>query len=293
MNIKDSWLYFLIHLENMGKSRHTIKQYKIDGKQFMEFLYNKLEIPYTEEFLLKEETLKQVSLDYIQYLCAEFKPNSINRKISSLKSFIRFAVFREWIPSDFSDDLQPLPKPRDELEFITLSEIEKLIRHYEGLLENTHDKKNSWLNLRDYGILLFLTEYGLKPHELITLTWGHIHDNILFINLERQYLLSSKIMKWIIKYREESEGLFTIGHHSPLWLGLGNKRGEGITEKTIERICTNYSTIIGRKITSTNFRYQTVFAANERMETPSLIADYLGYAQSSVYWERFNRLNKH
>lgn len=286
MEISKGWLSFLLHLENLNRSKHTIKQYRIDGKQFSFYVNTRYEsFDITTNYQLFEEVCKQ----YVQHIQGNFHINSCNRKIASLKSFIKFAHFREWIPVDFSEKLLSLEKQPKDLDFITESEVEKLYSHYEKELTFLPEEPYHLSVYRNYLLARFLGDFALKPHELITLTWNHIHENILFISRDRQFVISKRTMEVLRMYRDVVKELFGKEHIKPLWIGLKSPH-QNITERTMERICQEYSEILKKKVTATSFRYGKIKALNYEEMDSLKKSQFLGYAQTSVFWERVRKI---
>lgn len=288
MLLEDAWTYFILNLEQLNKSKYTIKQYRIDGKQFIKYV----EEEYQQDYLIEQENFQQVCTEYIRKLPDKFGKNSANRKISSLKSFIRYASLREWIPFDFSELLERYDKEIKELDYITDKEIATLYQHWEQQLSIEKSAAFRWLDLRNYLILHFFAEFGLKSQELIDLRCGNIRDEHLYISENRVFPIPKQTLKVLNMYQAETAKMFDTGHFfSPLWYGIGNKQGEPITERTIERLCEDFSEIIERKITSIHFRYWKIHKTKLSLQSSKTSTSLLGYAQSSVYWERLNRIN--
>ncbi len=142
---------FLGYLEIRGYSLHTLKAYRIDIENILTFL-GKDKIAITN--LTHSDFLKW--LKNIEGL----EKKTITRKISSLKSFLRFLKSRNQIKEDPFIWLSSPKLPRNLP--IHLVEDEAVI-----LFKQTPSEPSA---LRDYLILAFMYGSGLRVSEVVTLT---------------------------------------------------------------------------------------------------------------------------
>lgn len=142
MKISECAELFLMYIED--KSPHTVKNYKIDLKQFQEILKDKD----------VEEITKADIAKFRMYLQAKkLKSSTIARKIASINTFFKYLIDMDLL------ETSPItkshrPKISNKIpEALTHEEVQKL-------LENTE-------NLMDKVLILFLVSTGLRASELL------------------------------------------------------------------------------------------------------------------------------
>ena len=144
--------------EHFNKSPSTITSYKNDINVFARW-FNR-ENSYS--FTIHRITPTDIRL-YKQYLIKrEFKPNTINRKLLSLKYFIQWGWSAKKLDYKFI-----FPKPVKErsitVRWLDRLEQNSLLRHIE-----------LYANIRDVAIVKILLNTGLRVKELCSLKWKHV-----------------------------------------------------------------------------------------------------------------------
>ncbi len=136
-----------------GLSKNTLESYRSDLEQFSNWLKTK--------DLSFSKTAKKDILSYLSFLFKSgLGSKTVARKLSSLKSFFRYLVFKSIIQVDPSNDIQtpkllkPIPKSISE------KEIEKLL--------DAPDEKTD-IGLRDKTMIETLYSCGLRISELTNL----------------------------------------------------------------------------------------------------------------------------
>ena len=76
-------------------SEHTVLAYKNDLKQFSTFLSSE-----GDSLKLKEIVAAQIRVWLVKLLEEGLDPRSVNRKITSLKTFFRYALKNRWIETN-------------------------------------------------------------------------------------------------------------------------------------------------------------------------------------------------
>ena len=144
---------FLLYIENQRKfSSHTIRAYKYDLNEFELFLRN-----YDEKVNIKDIDTSAIQY-FIQSLAkVGLEGKTMQRKISSIKSFFRFLAEKELIKYNIADLIQ-IPKASKKLPYLlSRDEIEKLM---------LWPDLSTYLGVRDKSILEILYSTGLRISEL-------------------------------------------------------------------------------------------------------------------------------
>src|SRR5690554_1656304 len=176
-------------------SEHTIKSYFEDLNDFKNYLEK-------NEFRDLYHIGVNVSRYYLSYLNQkDYKPRSVARKISSLRSFYRFLI-KEGITEDNPFVETPTVKLDKTLpRFLYYEEIDALFSSI-----NT----NTILGKRDYAILELLYGTGIRVSEFCNIEIGDIdffNSNIIISgkgNKERYLPIYKEIKDALIEYVEYS-----------------------------------------------------------------------------------------
>jgi integrase/recombinase XerC len=142
-------------------SHHTLTAYNIDLEQFYFFLNEMYSV-------VSENEVKHLHIRswVVQLMQKGISSRSINRKLSSLKSFFKFLQKRGDVTINPTLKIVS-PKPKKRLvPFITKSNIEFLLNEYKF--------ENSYSGIRDKTILEVLYATGIRRSELINLKEEHI-----------------------------------------------------------------------------------------------------------------------
>lgn len=151
---------FLDYLENHKRySEHTIKNYNLDLSKFFEFI--KVKNPQDKHFLAitDKETDKYVMTLKLNKLTH----SSINRKLSSLRSFFKYLRKQHNIVNERMCNLKNLKLPEQLPYALSQEQAEKLISHI------TPNRNSDWQELRDYALLMVLYGLGLRISEALSL----------------------------------------------------------------------------------------------------------------------------
>ena len=283
-------IYYKTYLESLNKSPHTIKQYCIDSKQFLEFLEK-------NQQTLKQNPYQSILL-YKNYINEKYSSSaSINRKLSSLNHFLSFLKLRKVITDIPNDLLKPKKIYPQTLKTLTIKQIKMVISFWLQPYKNSEDIEYKWIALRNFCIVNLILELGLKPSEVVGMKWSHIDRNkikIIQSNKNRTLYLSEMLIKWLNLYHQETNKLSTFDKEVEyIWLGLGNKQNESISVKTIERIFQTLSKQLNFKVTATILRYTTINQEVIKLHDVQLqnLFNQFGYSRKSVLNERIKRFN--
>jgi integrase/recombinase XerC len=207
-------------------SKHTVRAYEDDLVQFFDFL----------EIQFGVTGLKQIESTYIRSWLASLKDSgmssrSLNRKISTLKSFFRFQLRQEEVEkSPMTNVVSPKPEKRLPL-FVKEKEIEAVFQNNEHD-EHPWDKLTRLLSVK----LLYMT--GMRSAELVSLKessvdFGFRHIKVLGKgNKERVIPVSDDMLKELEEYCQKKKEVFDQPDRVSLFL---NSKGKKIYAKWLYR----------------------------------------------------------
>lgn len=263
-------------LQNISKSPHTVKQYVLDAKHFLAF-WQEHE---------KEEFTKILKL-YRVYLQEKYTASSMNRKLAGTRKFVHFMYDRNYIQSFNEALFEPIETKEVSLNYLTNPQVNQIKQTLNNLQENATDEEQQFLAARHKAMFALFLTTGIKPFEAIRMKWEHIKGNQLTVLHNESYRrvdVLKSVHKSLYDLKKKNDRLF--GENDFVWLGLGNKRGEPITEKTIERFFAMLSSYVGFKVTATMCRYTFMRQADDD------IFEKTGYTRKDNMKERLNKLHR-
>ncbi|MEQ8623925.1 MAG: tyrosine-type recombinase/integrase [Vicingaceae bacterium] len=218
---------FLQYLEKVKRySKHTLISYQTDLLQVQKFLNNEFEL---EIQLATSPALRSWLVSLMEQ---GISPKTVNRKISSLKSFYNYLLKQGEISSLPTSKLVS-PKVQKPLPaFFKTSEMDDLLRLFAF--------DDSLIGKRDALIIEVLYSCGIRLSELIGLKDSSIdfYDNSIKVlgkrNKERVVPIHSKLVNQLKPYLEEKKKTYS----SP-YLFLTNK-GEKLYPKFVYRKVNDY-----------------------------------------------------
>ena len=238
-----------------GKSYNTIKSYKKDIMQFIDYLDEYEEI---DEFQ-NVETITFRS--FIAYLNSKNKENdderkvvskrSINRKISALRTFFKYLQEKKIVKTN-------------KVNYIIMPKFEKELPNVLGredinkLREAVNTSKIT--GIRDRLIIELLYSSGIRASELIDLNeyMINIEERELRVigkgNKERITCFSENSKKWLEKYIEEKKRKYSNYSKDVVFT---NSRGEKLTTRSLRRLIADYAKKAGlqKEVTPHVFRH--------------------------------------
>ena len=221
-----SFCDYLLHQKRY--SPNTVTAYKKDLEQFKQFLLSDFEIEN-----IKEANSLIIRSWIVHLIENEISPRTINRKISTLKSFYKYLLKNKEI------EISPLlkvvtPKTSKRLPvFVGETDMQNLF--------NEVEYKEDFEGVRDKLILELFYASGIRLSELVSLSLNSIdfNNNTIKVigkrNKERLIPFGDNIKSTLNKYIKERDNLSTT--IPTLFL---TKKGQIIYPKLVYRIVNHY-----------------------------------------------------
>ncbi|MFJ5769833.1 tyrosine recombinase XerC [Psychrobacillus sp. NPDC093180] len=233
---------FLVYLTTIkGKSIRTRKEYEYDIILFLRFLKaieNDIDPTKTEDIDLKDltiEFIREISLEDI-YLFLEFcevqRGNSAAtraRKAATIKSFFKYLKGkRRLIEENVADELETPKIGKKKPIYMNQEDAEVFIN---GIKRNNHYYRN-------YAMIMFFLNLGLRVSELCSLNLNSIQDRVLHVigkgDKERTVFLNNVCIQSLEVYMLK-ERKYIQGANSNEALFLSQK-GTRLTRQTVAKI---------------------------------------------------------
>lgn len=225
---------FISYLKNTkGYSEHTIRAYKRELKDFLDFAGN-------NAFKIDIQDIRS----YISYLSSKkLQKTSISRALSSIRSFYRFLHREGYIKKNPAKLVSHPKKQRKLPNFLTVDDAFCLVESPEN---ERKDKNPPFIIARDMAILETLYGSGLRVSELTGLNMEDINLKEGIIRAkgkgkkERIVPIGAKAIEAIKRYLSFRAG---ISKDNPaLFI---NRRGGRLTSRTVHRIVIKYAKALG------------------------------------------------
>lgn len=233
---------FLVYLTTIrGKSIRTRKEYEYDISLCLRFLIaveNDHDLTKIDEISIKDVTIdfiKEITLEdmylFLEY-CEMQRSNSAAsraRKAATLKSFFKFLKGkRRLLDENPADELETPKIGKKKPIYLDQLEAELFIA---GIKKSNHYYRN-------YSMIMFFLNLGLRVSELCSLNLNSIQDNILRVvgkgDKERTVFLNKACIVSLHTYMEK-ERQYIQGAKSAEALFLSQK-GTRLTRQTIAKI---------------------------------------------------------
>lgn len=244
------WLHvlmeaFIDYLGNQkGYSKHTVRNYHIDLKQFLDFLGAREELTAGEHTGLKPEAVNPLIIrEYLGSLYGRLSRTTIARKLSAVRSFFLFLEKRGLRRGNPAVDIST---PKLEKYLPIYLPVDDVFR----LLESREQKKP--LDLRNLAILEVLYSCGIRASELEGLNLSSIDfdERLMSVigkgNKERIVPIGRKALEAVRNYRVAIQNLRKktggLSQDAPLFL---NFRGGRLSTRSIGRILKKYTIASG------------------------------------------------
>lgn len=158
-NIKKEVEKYLLVCENSkGLSKLTIKAYRIDLMQFLDFIQ------------YKNSLNKEQLIEYINYIHKKYKPKSAKRKIASIKAFYRYMETEDIIEyNPFHKIALKYKEPITLPKTIPLDSIKDILKYSYKKLNNVNSNYQYMVALRNTIIIELLFSTGMRVSEISNL----------------------------------------------------------------------------------------------------------------------------
>lgn len=182
---------FLNYLTNEKRfSTHTIVAYKKDIEQFFEHS------PFTQDEIneINHKDIRNYLVDLVEN---DNENTTINRKLSSLKTFFKFLKRQKLIKVNPMVKIQGLSTKKRLPQFIPENQL------WDKSIFNEH--KDEFSNIRDELILEMFYQTGIRLDELINLKISNVNSNSIKVlgkrNKERIIPITTRFFQFIQEYK--------------------------------------------------------------------------------------------
>ena len=241
MSLHDLINSFLKYLnEQKGYSRHTIRNYHSDLRQFAEFIASKKSLSEGEKNSLELEDIDHLVIrEYLGSLYKRLSRATIARKLSAIRSFFHYLEKRILNKGNPAADIAT---PKLKKYIPTYLSVDEIFR----LLERPEREKP--IGLRDLAIIEVLYSCGLRVSELEALDISGIdfENSLVKVsgkgNKERIVPIGHKALRAVEAYLEAASSLRRkkVPDHQdgPLFI---NFRGDRLSTRSIGKIIKRYA----------------------------------------------------
>lgn len=256
-------------------SEKTLRAYKIDFRQFLEFL---TEIQCN---VFADEIDKHIIRRYITHVSSRFKVKSAKRKIACIKAFFNYLEFDDVIGANpFRKVRTSLKEPFMLPKTISLKEMSGILnRAYESLASATtpYQKKSE---LRNIAILELLFATGIRVGELCGITEDMIRleDSMIRVfgkgGKERIVYLNKEVKQALKSYKKAFSSEINQCSHF-----FVNRQGRKFSEQSVRTMIHKYSYGLTKvNVTPHVFRHSFATLMLEEGVDIRYIQEFLGHS---------------
>jgi integrase/recombinase XerC len=269
------FIHQFIHYLSSEKnaSPHTCRCYETDLEEFENFLKSSGMYLTSTGRIRIEEVDRLAIRKYLSFLHRKNRKSSIARKVSTLRSFYKYLVREQIIPSNPAKNVAT---PKAEKPLPTALTVDEAFR----LMESPGEKEQ----LRDRAILELLYSSGLRVSELVGLDENQLDQELGIVKVmgkgrkERIVPVGKKAMEALKSYLEDR------GHVEPNGPIFLNPRGGRLTARTVGRLVKKYTRHSGvfRKISPHSLRHTFATHLLDAGADIREIQEMLGHASLST-----------
>jgi len=266
----EEYVLFLIGSE--GKSKNTVLSYKRDISKYIKFLYEKG----IYDALTATRT---VVLSYLVFLQEQGMADStLSRTLASLRSFYAYLINKGHDIKDPTLNLETPKISKKYPNFLTLSEVERLLEQ---------PKKGDFKGLRDKAMLEILYASGIKVSELINLKVQDVdlklgHIKCRTYSHERTVPIGRYAVAAVDEYLKHGREFFLLDENIT-FLFL-NRNGSKLSRQGFWKILKGYrlSAGIEKEITPYTLRHSFAMHLLENGAELKAISQMLGHSDISA-----------
>ncbi len=283
LEIKD----FLYHCEfALGKSLNTIKSFRIDLNRFNDYIKNCKDLKEISDI-----TAFNFREFFVELQNEEVGKRSLNRKISSLKSFFKYLKSIDVIKKDPTRLIVPPSYDKGIPDVLSLDEVKRI--------RKAIDLK-TYQNYRDRLILELLYSSGITSQELLGL------GEDVFNLEEREVVVTSFKKSRVVYFSERTREYLKryvelkkekLGEKYRRDILFVNNSGTRLSDRSLRRLIDRYSdkANIGRDISPHTFRHTFAVHMLERGMNLVQLQKLLGHTSpetTRIYIEALDKQRK-
>lgn len=271
----DSFLNFLQFEKNY--SEKTINSYRVDLIQLEEYIKNNSE----------ELTLTEVDADIIRQWIIDltkkgYTTSSVNRKLSSLRSFYKFLLLKQEIIKDPTRKINGPKKKKPLPIFLKEKEINKI-------LEETNFKEG-FIGIRDQMIIEMFYATGIRLSELIGLDNKDINfeDSLIKVkgkrNKERLIPFGDELKESMLRYISVRNETITVKSEAFFIKENGERLYNALVERLVKRQLSKVVTLKKKSPHVLRHTFATAMLNNEaNLNAIKEILGHTSLAATEVY----------
>ncbi|WP_008826429.1 tyrosine recombinase XerC [Haloplasma contractile] len=255
-------------------SKHTILNYEIDTGDYLD---------YAEHLKLTIQDINlQIARTYLMYLHNKgYAKKTINRKISSLRTFYKYLEFKEYVNENPFMMIKSLKTEQSLPKFFYEEEMQQIID-----AAPCHDH----LDLRNLALIEVLYGTGIRVSEIcsLTLTDLKLESNLILVhgkgNKERYVPLAGLTKKALLCYLNESRShLFCKTSKETEYVFL-NHHGNPLSDRGVRMILNKMIKKISLKLKISPHKLRHTFATHLLNQGADLrsVQELLGHSQIST-----------
>ena len=251
-------LYFR-YLKTKNRSSRTISQYARDIERFYRYLWSQPGFKNTDIKTSSIKSLDNLSredfLDYFDTLTfysqngkkKKSRPETLARKMSSLKSFFSFYHKDGMIEHNYAEVIDSPNIPRHEIIVIEQDELERFFHAIEDRsgMNNNELQKHLKVEKRDLAIITLLLGTGIRVSELVGLNLKDIDFYNTKMLVKRkggdydEVYFSQEVEKAVKDYLENGRDALLSDNNQPaLFVSLQHSR---LTDRAIQLMIKKYA----------------------------------------------------
>ena len=277
-NLIDEKSKYLVTCKSLkGLSDLTLKAYKIDLKQFCDFMSHR-DCFDKNELIIPNDNNNELN-SYINMLHSWYKPKSAKRKIACVKAFYRYMEIEDII--DYNPFHKIIIKYKEPIKLprtIPLNCIQDMLTYAYKQYSIAVTKHQKEVTLRNIVVIELLFSTGMRVSEVSNLKTVNINltDNTIRIfgkgSKERIMCISDDLSKTISNY-------LTIRSQETDYL-LVNKLGNRLSEQSVRYMVNDYANAVSAPLHITPHMFRHTFATELHNEDVDIryIQQFLGHS---------------